>query len=137
MNLQACLAVPQIPENVSSEDKASIILALFHSQANHTVFRPNLHRLSSGVPFADIKPPAGIRVYGFENVSISLDFSKPEDSNSKRVLASFENPPSKCSHEVEPEPNACLIDEEEMLWDREHCLRELVTMLQHVNSLTT
>jgi len=89
------------------------------------------------VSFADIKPPAGIRVYGLENVSISLDFSRHEDSDSKRVLASSENSPSKCSHEVEPRPNACLIDEDEMLWDGEHCLIELVTMLQYVNSLTT
>lgn len=62
----------------------SIVIELSHSRTEVPKRKQSLHRLSVGVPFADVKPPKGVEVIGLDAVYVHLDVTRSSRGYSKR-----------------------------------------------------
>lgn len=91
-------------DSESSENQKLISLKLRHDSTVVNGTKRPIHRISSGVPIADVKPPKGITVVGLEAVVLSLKLStrtvscKRKRSGSPRKRVGGHTSPLKTIH---------------------------------------
>ncbi|OCK85334.1 hypothetical protein K432DRAFT_400307 [Lepidopterella palustris CBS 459.81] len=76
LHLRASLPVIHADPHATINDGSRIQLDIFHSRTNLDLQNQPSHHICFGVPFADVKPPAGTTVLALQSVHLAIEISK-------------------------------------------------------------
>ncbi|OCL09306.1 hypothetical protein AOQ84DRAFT_24256 [Glonium stellatum] len=78
LHLHASLPIDHLDVKHSSYKSGSVQIELSHARTDLDIDKQRSHRLSLGVPFADVKPPDGVSVCAVRAICLSIEISRTE-----------------------------------------------------------
>ncbi|KAK0256726.1 hypothetical protein LTR91_000208 [Friedmanniomyces endolithicus] len=88
---QLCLSATSVETTASDATGLSLVtISLAHCEQDTAQQRKHRHKLGVGVPFYEVRPPAGIRTRALESVYLAMDVAFPAEHKRPKLSNAFE-----------------------------------------------